>query len=113
MKLSCPIYSSRLNDCSPNCVAPKQSRALFIVFEKQEQKNLLLKENIRHRLAYAQAKHPRSMIIRANVMSAVPVSHGMTVTSDKSTFMAIDLDKKTFREHKGKLSQIELDKFVR
>ena len=90
------------------------SRILFVVFEQQQKKkNLLVKETSRHRLAYAQAKNPKANIIRADVMAKVAVGHNMSVTSDKPTFMAIDTAKGTFREHKGKLTNTELNKFVR
>lgn len=68
---------------------------------------------MRHRLAYAQAKNPKAAILNVNVMTKVPVGHSLTVTSDKPAFLAVDMKNMTFREHKGKLSQIELDKFVR
>ena len=90
------------------------SRILFVVFEDDKQKkNLLAQETSRHRLAYAQAKNPRSMIVSADVMAQVSVGHSLKVTSDRPTYMAIDTMKGTFREHKGKLSNVELDKFVR
>ena len=68
---------------------------------------------MRHRLAFAQAKNPKANIVSADVMSKVSVGHNLSVTSDKPTFMAIDTTKGTFREHKGKLTNTELDKFVR
>ena len=84
-----------------------------MVFENTKEKNALKKETMRHRLAYAQAKNPKASIINVNVMTKVPVSHSLTVTSDKPAFLVVNIDKKTYREHKGALSQIELDKFVR
>ena len=90
------------------------SRILFVVFEDEAQKkNLLSRETFRHRLAYAQAKNPKANIVSAEIMSRVQVGHNLSVTSDKPTFMAINLQKGTFREHKGKLTNVELDKFVR
>lgn len=90
------------------------SRILFVVFEDAAQKkNLLSRETLRHRLAYAQAKNPKAMIVSADIMSRVQVGHNLSVTSDKPTFMAINLKNGTFREHKGKLTNVELDKFVR
>ena len=83
------------------------------MFEEAQKKNLLAKETLRHRLAYAQAKNPKAMIVSADVMSHVTVGHNLKVTSDKPTFMAINLQNGTYREHKGKLTNIELDKFVR
>ena len=90
-----------------------QSNILFIVFENQWDQNDLAKEMMRHRLTYTQIKNPGSIIISVNIMSRVSAGNDMTITSDKPTLIAMNLEKGTFREHRGNLSSIEMDKFVR
>ena len=68
---------------------------------------------MRHRLAYAQAKNPKANIVIADIMTKVSVGHNLKVTSDRPTFMTIDTVKGTFHEQKGKLTNTELDKFIR
>ena len=84
-----------------------------MVFEDSTQKNALALETQRHRLATAQAKNPKARIINSQLMGKVPVGHSLSVTSDKPAFLAVDLAKGTFREHKGKLGIKDLDKFVK
>lgn len=89
------------------------AKHLFIVFENSIQKNALALETQRHRLRYAQAKNPKAAIIRSLVMGKVSVGHALNVTSDRPAYLAVDLVKGTFREHKGKLGLKDLDKFVK
>lgn len=90
-----------------------EAKHLFIVFENRENKNALALETQRHRLALTQAKNPKAAIIRSLVMQKVSVGHQLSVTSDKPAYLAVDLAKGTFREHKGKLGIKDLDKFVK
>ena len=89
------------------------TKHLFIVFENRKNRNALTQETMRHRFAFAQAKNPNARMLRVAMNTKIPVGHGLTVTSDKPAFLAVDIKKGTFREHKGKLSNLELDKFVR
>ena len=86
---------------------------MFVVFEDQKNKNALTQETMRHRLAYAHAKNSKLQIIRRDLNSTVQVGRELYLTSDQPKFVVVDLQKGTFREHKGKMSQIDLDKFVK
>ena len=88
-------------------------RLLFVVFEDQKNKNALTQETMRHRLAYVQAKNSKLQIVRRDLNSVVRVGRELYLTSDQPKFVVVDFQKGTFREHKGKMSQIDLDKFVR